>query len=50
MFEETSERRIVGALILLLGISFLAVGLQTNQIQTIIDILKGNLTAVLSIL
>ena len=34
------ERRVIGALILLLGVSFLAVGLSMGQLNAIIDLLK----------
>lgn len=47
MFEETSQRRIIGALILLLGFSFFAIGLQTKQVQAILDVLKGTFAGIL---
>lgn len=37
---NTSEQRIIGALLLLLGISFLALATQTNQLNFIIELLK----------
>lgn len=36
---ELSEQRILGSLILLSGITFLAVGLATGQLTTILEIL-----------
>jgi len=37
---DISERRLVGALLLLLGVSFLAVGAYTGQIEAILVMLK----------
>jgi hypothetical protein len=37
---DIPERRIIGALILLLGISALAVGLYTGQLDAIVELLK----------
>jgi len=37
---DIPERRIIGALILLLGISALAVGLYTGQLNAIVELLK----------
>ncbi|MEM3443083.1 MAG: hypothetical protein QW667_07000 [Candidatus Bathyarchaeia archaeon] len=37
---DIQERRIIGALLLLLGISFLAVGIYTGQINLIVELLK----------
>jgi hypothetical protein len=37
---EIPERRMIGALLLLLGVSFLAVGLYTGQLNAILDLLK----------
>lgn len=37
---DISERRVIGALLLLLGISSLAVAIHTNQLNTIVDMLK----------
>lgn len=37
---DISERRVIGALLLLLGISFLAVGIYTGQLNIIIEMLK----------
>jgi hypothetical protein len=34
------ERRMIGALILLLGVSFFAVGLYAGQLNALIDLLK----------
>lgn len=39
-FMDISERRVVGALLLLLGVSFVAVGLYTGQLNAIIELLK----------
>jgi hypothetical protein len=36
---DLSEQRIIGSLLLLAGISFLAVGLATNQLTTIVEII-----------
>lgn len=37
---DVPERRIIGALLLLLGVSFLAVGIYTGQLNTIVEMLK----------
>jgi len=37
---DIPERRIIGALILLLGISALAVGIYTGQLNAIVELLK----------
>lgn len=37
---DIPQRRIIGALLLLLGVSFLAVGLYTGQINTVVEMLK----------
>jgi len=37
---NTSENRIIGALLLLLGVSCLALATQTNQLNFIIELLK----------
>ncbi len=42
---DLPEQRIFGSLILLVGISFLAVGLATGQLTTIIEILNEILEA-----
>jgi hypothetical protein len=34
------ERRVIGALLLLLGVSFLAVGIYTGQLNAIVEMLK----------
>lgn len=34
------ERRMIGALLLLLGVSCLAVGIYTNQLDFIVDLMK----------
>jgi hypothetical protein len=38
---DVSERRVVGALLLLLGVSFLAVGMYTGQLNEIVKMLKS---------
>ncbi len=42
------EQRIVGALILLAGVSFLAVGLYTGQLTTVIEIIGEVLNAAIA--
>ncbi|HEY4674756.1 MAG TPA: hypothetical protein VIH48_01735 [Candidatus Bathyarchaeia archaeon] len=37
---DISERRVVGSLILLLGISALVVGIYTGQLNAIVDLMK----------
>ena len=37
---DIPERRVIGALLLLLGFSFLAIGIYTGQLNTIVDLLK----------
>ena len=37
---DIAERRIIGALLLLLGVSFLAVGIYTGQIEEIVRMLE----------
>jgi hypothetical protein len=37
---DIPESRIIGALLLLLGVSFLAVAINTGQISAIVDLLK----------
>lgn len=37
---DVPERRVVGALILLLGVSFFAVGLYTGQLEGVVEMLK----------
>jgi len=38
---DIPERRVIGALLLLLGVSFLAVGIYTDQLKTIVELLKN---------
>jgi hypothetical protein len=45
---DLSEQRIFGALILLAGISFLAVGLYTDQLTTVIEIIGQVLTTAIT--
>jgi hypothetical protein len=42
---DIPQRRVIGALILLLGVSFLAVGIYTGQLNTIVEMLKKIFTA-----
>jgi hypothetical protein len=44
---DIPQSRIIGALILLLGVSFLAVGIYTGQVNTIIEMLKKVFSPVL---
>jgi hypothetical protein len=44
---DIPERRIIGALLLLLGVSFLTVGIYTGQINTIVEMLKIAFSTVL---
>jgi len=37
---DVPERRVIGALLLLLGVSFLAVGVYTGQLGEIVEMLK----------
>jgi hypothetical protein len=37
---DISQRRVIGALLLLLGVSFLAVGLYAGQLNAIVELLK----------
>jgi hypothetical protein len=37
---DIPERRMVGGLLLLLGVSFLAVGIYTGQLNAIVELLK----------
>jgi hypothetical protein len=37
---DIPQRRVIGALILLLGVSFLAVGIYTGQLNAIVEMLK----------
>jgi hypothetical protein len=42
---EVSERRVIGSLILLLGVTFLVIGLQSDQANTVLTIVKRILEA-----
>jgi len=44
---DISEGRIIGALLLLLGISFLAIGINMGQINAIVNLLKTAFRAAL---
>jgi len=37
---DLSEKRVVGSLLLLLGLSFLAVGLHVNQLDTVSEMVR----------
>jgi len=37
---DIPERRVIGALLLLMGVSFLAVGIYTGQLNAIVEMLK----------
>jgi len=37
---EVSERRVIGSLVLLLGVTFLVIGLQSEQISTVLTIVR----------
>jgi hypothetical protein len=37
---DIPQRRVIGALILLLGVSFLAVGVYTGQLDAVVELLK----------
>jgi len=37
---DTSERRVIGALLLLLGVSFLTASIYTGQMNAMIELLK----------
>jgi hypothetical protein len=41
---EIPEKRVIGALLLLLGVSFLAVGIYTGQLNIILEMLKKAFT------
>jgi hypothetical protein len=40
---DIPERRVIGALILLLGVSALAIGAYTGQLNAIVELLKESL-------
>jgi hypothetical protein len=37
---DIQQRRVIGAVLLLLGVSFLAVGVYTGQLNVIVELLK----------
>jgi len=41
---DIQQRRMIGALLLLLGVSFLAVGVYMGQLNVILDLLKRAFT------
>jgi len=42
---EASERRVIGSLLLLLGVSMLVMGLHTGQLNVIVELLKKAFSA-----
>jgi hypothetical protein len=44
---DIPERRVIGALILLLGVSFLAVAVYSGQLNTVVEMLKKVFSTVL---
>lgn len=38
---DVPERRVIGAILLLLGVSFLAVGVYIGQLEEIVEMLKN---------
>ncbi len=44
---DVAERRVIGALFLLTGVSFLAVGIYTGQLNALVDMLKTVFTTVI---
>jgi len=42
---EVSQQRVIGSLILLLGVTFLVIGLQSEQIGTVLKIVEQILEA-----
>jgi hypothetical protein len=44
---DIAERRVIGALLLLTGVSFLAVGIYTGQLNALVDTLKTVFTTVI---
>ncbi len=38
---DTQQRRIIGAFLLLLGVTFFAVGVYTGQLNIIVELLKN---------
>jgi hypothetical protein len=37
---DIPQRRVIGALLLLLGVSFLAVGIYTGQLNAVVELLR----------
>jgi hypothetical protein len=37
---DVSEQRVIGSLLLLLGVTFLTIGLYTGQLKTVLEIVK----------
>ena len=44
---DIAERRVIGALLLLTGVSFFAVGMYTGQLNALVDMLKTVFTTVI---
>jgi hypothetical protein len=44
---DIAERRVIGALFLLTGVSFLVVGMYTGQLNALVDMLKTVFTTVI---
>lgn len=42
---EVAERRVIGSIILLLGVTFFTLGLQIDQVNTVLTIVKRILEA-----
>ena len=42
---DVSEQRVIGSLLLLLGVTFLAIGLYTEQVNAVLEIVKTILEA-----
>ncbi|HKZ93716.1 MAG TPA: hypothetical protein VJ249_03935 [Candidatus Bathyarchaeia archaeon] len=42
---EVSMRRVIGSLVLLLGVTFMTIGLYSGQINTVVEIVKRILEA-----
>lgn len=43
---DIPERRVIGALLLLLGVSLLAVGVYTGQLNSVMEMLKKAFTTI----
>jgi hypothetical protein len=47
-YMELPQRRVIGSLILLLGVSFFIIGLQSDQSNTVLNIVKQILEAAIA--